>query len=73
MEDNKLGGLLMVIVCAVFIAWYIFVWRSIYVISKKHPTFVYYCSMGICEMGYMLNIIWMGVDIFFGKLGFLYS
>jgi hypothetical protein len=64
MDDNKLAGSLMILISTVYILWYLFVLRSVVRLSKTHSTFIFYCSMGICEIGYMLNLLWMGIDIF---------
>jgi hypothetical protein len=64
--DDCVAGSLLIFASTIAIVYYLFVLRAIFRVSKVYPTFLIFFSQGIGEVGLLLNLMWLGIDILIG-------
>uniref|UniRef100_A0A914WHW6 Uncharacterized protein n=1 Tax=Plectus sambesii TaxID=2011161 RepID=A0A914WHW6_9BILA len=65
-SEDRLAGGIIAGVSIVALIWYCFVLVNIFFVLKKLPIFVIFFSQGIGDIGFLLNNIWLAVDIIVG-------
>lgn len=69
-EDPFAGGIIAGVSLIAFI-WYLFVIINVFRLMKKIPVFIIFFSQGIGDIGFLLNSLWLAIDIIIGPSSLL--